>query len=119
MKMLADESVDGAIVQHLRSSGHDVIYVAEVNAGISDDEVLELANRMNALLWTHDKDFGELIFRLQRMANGVVLVRLAGCTSSEKVAIVDSAMQHILPVAHSSFSVITKHSVRIRPLVIT
>ncbi|MFH1322400.1 MAG: DUF5615 family PIN-like protein [Methanobacteriota archaeon] len=36
---------------------------AEKYAGISDDEVLEMANKKNTLLLTADKDFGELVFR--------------------------------------------------------
>ena len=44
MKLLADEGVDAGIVARLRSAGHDVVYVAELSPGITDDAVLELAN---------------------------------------------------------------------------
>lgn len=44
MKLLADEGVDSAIVTRLRSDGHDVVYVAELSPGITDEAVLELAN---------------------------------------------------------------------------
>jgi predicted nuclease of predicted toxin-antitoxin system len=40
-----------------------VLYVAEQEPGITDDDVLNLANQGNSLLLTADKDFGELIFR--------------------------------------------------------
>ena len=64
MKFLADEGVDKQIVDRLRQDGHSVWYVAEMEPGISDDEVLTIANQENAILLTADKDFGELIFRL-------------------------------------------------------
>lgn len=44
MRLLADEGVDSAIVTRLRSDGHDVVYVAELSPGITDEAVLEFAN---------------------------------------------------------------------------
>ena len=44
MRLLADEGVDAAIVARLRDDGHDVVYVAELSPGITDEAVLELAN---------------------------------------------------------------------------
>lgn len=69
MNFLADENVDQQIVDQLRKNGHDVLYVIEMEPGISDDEVLARANRRGALLLTADKDFGELIFRQQRISS--------------------------------------------------
>ena len=39
MNLLADESVDKAIVDRLRSDDHTVLYVAEMYPGIDDDAV--------------------------------------------------------------------------------
>lgn len=57
MKFLADESVDYQIVDHLRQNGHEIWYVAEMEPGISDDAVLDEANKKMAILLTSDKDF--------------------------------------------------------------
>ena len=81
MTFVADEGVDGAVVAELRSEGYDVLYVADMSPGISDDEVLNRANGKQALLVTEDKDFGELVFRLGRIHKGVVLLRLNGLSS--------------------------------------
>lgn len=70
MKFLADEGVDRQIVERLRENGLSVLYVAEIEPGISDDEVLNQANRDTALLLTTDKDFGELVFRQGRVIQG-------------------------------------------------
>ena len=78
MNFLVDENVDRKIADCLRSIGNNVDYVAEKDAGISDDEVLEIANEKNALLLTADKDFGELVFRQRCVTSGVVLIRLSG-----------------------------------------
>lgn len=50
MNFVADEGIDGPIVEVLRENKHYVWYVAEMDPGISDEEVLSLANRENALL---------------------------------------------------------------------
>jgi hypothetical protein len=52
VKLLADEGVDSAIVTRLRSDGHDVVYVAELSPGITDEAVLELANADERILMT-------------------------------------------------------------------
>jgi len=48
MNLLADESVDSEIVRRLRRDGHSVQYVAEMLPGVSDEIMLELANREHA-----------------------------------------------------------------------
>jgi predicted nuclease of predicted toxin-antitoxin system len=66
MNLLADESIDRPIVVRLRQEGHIVRYIAELEPGISDDKVLEIANNEAAPLLTADKDFGELVYRHHR-----------------------------------------------------
>jgi uncharacterized protein DUF5615 len=44
MRLFADESVDGPIVELLRQDGHYVAYAAEVDSGITDDEIMQAAN---------------------------------------------------------------------------
>lgn len=77
-RLLADECCDGDLVLLLRQVGHDVRYVAEGDAGRSDDEVLQLAVREDRVLLTEDTDFGELVVRLGKPTLGIILLRLAG-----------------------------------------
>jgi predicted nuclease of predicted toxin-antitoxin system len=114
VNFLADENVDKQIADNLRLMGHNVDYVAEKDAGISDDEVLEMANEKTALLLTADKDFGELVFRQRRVTSGVVLIRLAGLSPTRKAEIVVSAIKKHGTELKDSFSVITSGSIRIR-----
>lgn len=60
----------------LRNLGHDVLYVAEFAASLSDTEVMELASNDRRLLPTADKDFGEYVFRHSKPVPGLVLVRI-------------------------------------------
>jgi len=115
MNLLADEGVDKQIVVLLREKGCSVSYVAEMAPGISDDIVLELANKEGSLLLTSDKDFGYLVFRLRRLSAGVVLIRLAGLPSAKKAAIVASVISKHSQELEKSFTVVTPMGVRIRP----
>jgi predicted nuclease of predicted toxin-antitoxin system len=115
LNFVADEGLDCQIVERLRRDGHLVSYIVEMDAGISDEAVLQLANSQNALLLTSDKDFGELIFREKRLAQGVVLVRLAGLLPETKAAMVAAAIARYGNELSQAFTVISPKLVRIRP----
>ncbi len=114
MQILADEGVDGPIVQRLRDEGHQVWYVAEMVPGTPDNEVRELANQEGAILLTTDKDFGELIFRQRRLSPGIVLIRLAGLSSQEKASLVATIISERATELAQSFTVISPNTIRIR-----
>jgi predicted nuclease of predicted toxin-antitoxin system len=111
---LADESVDQPIVASLRSLGHDVLAVAEMEPGIADDEVLDRANAAGAILVTADTDFGELIFRLGRASHGVLLLRLAGLSAKGKSNAVGAAVVRHESELPGAFTVISSGTVRVR-----
>jgi predicted nuclease of predicted toxin-antitoxin system len=115
VKLLADEGVDAAIVARLRADGHEVVYVAELSPGISDEAVLELANGDERVLVTADKDFGELVFRLNQVAFGVLLVRLAGLASASKADVVSQLVREHGREMVEAFTVVSPGLVRIRP----
>jgi len=114
MNFVADENMDRQIVDRLRQNGHQVLYVAEMDPSIPDDEVIVTANQDAALLLTSDKDFGELVFRQGRITHGVVLIRLAGLSPILKAEIVSNAIgQHVAELPNA-FAVITPGVIRIR-----
>lgn len=115
MTFVADEGVDSATVSILRRAGHAVLYVAEAAPGLTDAEVLELANVQNALLLTADKDFGELVFRLGRVHTGVILLRLMGLASDTQADIVAEVVKRYGVQMRGAFTVIAPKTVRIRP----
>ena len=116
MNIVADESIDRPIVNRLRQDGHQVWYVAEMEPGISDDAVLDMANREAALLLTADKDFGEMVFRQRRFTGGIVLVRLAGLSSARKAGIVAAMVRQHQSELPDGFAVIAPEVFRIRRL---
>ena len=114
MKILADESVDRDVFVRLRADGFDVLAVAELSPSLPDESVLAIANSETAVLLTHDKDFGELSFRLGRVHTGIVLSRLGGLSMDQKVEIVSQAFREHSEEFVGAFSVISPGAVRIR-----
>ncbi|MEH2373786.1 DUF5615 family PIN-like protein [Nostoc sp.] len=116
MKFLGDENLDWQIVERLRFDGHEVLYIVEMEPGIGDDEVLTLANSEGTILLTSDKDFGELVFRLRRIAAGVVLIRLFGLSPDDRAEIIANAINQHADELLGAFTVISSKSIRIRKM---
>jgi hypothetical protein len=49
VNLLADEDVDGPVVERLRQDGYAVLYVAEMEPGISDEAILRKATGVATL----------------------------------------------------------------------
>ena len=114
MRFLADENLDAQIVLGLREAGHDVLYVVEMVRGISDEEVLSIAQSERAVVVTADKDFGELVFRRGFTHHGVLLVRLHGWSEDDKAAAVVNLVARVGSGLDLAFTVLDEHGVRTR-----
>jgi predicted nuclease of predicted toxin-antitoxin system len=60
---LANENFPRPSIKILRDNGYEVKSIAETAPGISDEEVIRLANNDGLIILTFDSDYGELIFR--------------------------------------------------------
>lgn len=114
MKFLADEGVGRSIVEGLRKLNFDVYYVVEKIRSLNDDVLLQIAFEENRILITRDKDFGELVFRLNKAHAGVILIRLEGYKTEERGEIVCRLIFQYLDQLPNSFTVIQKGIIRIR-----
>lgn len=117
MKLLADECCDAGIVASLRAAGHDVSYVLEQQAGISDDEVLQTAFREGRILLTEDKDFGELVYRLKKPAYGMILIRIDVLDRHRKWPRVEALIAKHQDRLPGHFVVVDLNKYRFRPLI--
>jgi predicted nuclease of predicted toxin-antitoxin system len=75
VRFLADESCDFAVVRALRTAGHDVVAVAEVQEGAPDETVVALALEGSYVLLTEDRDFGRLVYASGLPSAGVLYMR--------------------------------------------
>jgi predicted nuclease of predicted toxin-antitoxin system len=113
-EILADEGVDRQIVERLRDAGYRVLFIAELEPGIDDVTVLRRAEEAGALLLTADKDFGELIFRQNRLRGGVALLRLSGLSLQKKAEVVAGCLADHGDEMADAFTVISPGLLRIR-----
>ena len=113
-QFVADENVDKPIVDYLSSAGYSVDYILEHSSGISDQQVLDQINQTPAILITADKDFGELIYRLNYTTHGVILLRLEGLSLDKKSEILAAALKDHAIDLPKNFTVISPNMIRIR-----
>ena len=104
------------LVTFLRAHGHDVLYVAEAASGLRDADVVALALREKRLLLTEDKDFGDLVFRRERMVPGVVLIRIGSETAVLKMTRLALAIERYGEGLFGRYTVIEEGRFRSRHL---
>ena|SRR3989344_3437080 len=110
MKFLADENIPLEVVMLLKKDGFDIISQSEISAG-TDDEII-LANAGKRIVITLDKDFGEMIFRIHKSNNGVILLRI----HPQSVEYIYQMLKNALSLKidfETSFCVVERHRVRI------
>ena len=83
---------------------------------MADEEVLRLANGESRVLLTNDKDFGELVYREGRAAEGILLLRLGADDGGEKALHVIRVLPTIEQRLPGHFAVLSEDRVRLRPL---
>jgi len=77
MKFLANENFLIAGVRVLRNAGLDVAFIGEDSPSIKDWEVIEIAISTHRTILTHDRDYGELVFKHgYRPEKGIVYFRM-------------------------------------------
>ncbi|MFN0313977.1 MAG: DUF5615 family PIN-like protein [Burkholderiales bacterium] len=116
MRFVADECCDAGMVASLRSDGHDIIYISETCAGAVDEAVLHEAYREHRILLTEDKDFGELVFRLQKPAFSIVLMRLSVASRKLKWPRLRYLLGHYPQRLPGHFVTVDEEKYRFRPL---
>jgi|SRR5215471_15352798 len=113
MNFLADESCAGPVIRALREAGHDVVAVADVSKGATDEQVLELALKEKRVLITEDRDFGELVYAHGRRSAGVILVRFHSRARSAKPATVVEVVTKLGSRLRDAFAVVEPGRARI------
>ena len=117
MRFLADECCDAALVDALRSDGHDVLYAIESLRGATDDDILTRAFSERRILLTEDKDFGELVYRFRRPTHGIVLLRFDVTDRVLKIPRLRYLLDQEAERLPGAFVVLEVDKVRVRPLV--
>ena len=116
LKLLADENIGADMVAWMREQGCDVVHAAETLVQEIDEVLLRTAESEGRLLFTEDKDFGELVFRDRLNTHGIVLMRMGKRTAAERIARLQEAWSVIESNPSGRFIVITEKKIRVRRL---
>ena len=73
---LVDENIGGSVIMSLREQGYTVHSIKEQYPGLSDVQIIDLANSTNSIIITEDTDFGELVFSYGLKSRGIILIRI-------------------------------------------
>ena len=120
---LADENLDRRLIEALRNHSEQqdvppwiVHSVFEDYRSIADDQVIAVANELDAVILTEDKDFGELTYRLGLANRGIVLIRLSGMPIDQKIDLVIRVLEQLADRLYGYFTVVQVERVRSRKL---
>ena len=93
IKYLADENIPLMVIKELREEGFAIESIPTNKRGMSDKELLELANKTGQVLITFDKDFGQLVFKEKIQSKGIVLLRFAPTSLSKIKSIIKKILE--------------------------
>lgn len=116
MRFLADENVSKHVIDRLREDGFEVTSVAATQSGISDKEVLAVANAEGGVLVTEDRDFGELVIRQRLGVRGVLLLELDRLSNVAEAEAVRTFVSTHADKLNGNLVVVEPGRIRIRPL---
>ncbi len=116
IKFLADANVEKKIIERLLRFGFDVKWIPDYNCEMDDVALLTMANNEKRILITNDKDFGELVFLKKQISIGIILIRVKGQDTKEKVELVEKLILNYKEKIPNHFSIITSKKFRFMPL---
>ncbi len=116
MRFLVDESAGKKLFKFLMSKGFDVKFVGDMIPSAPDKDVLALAEKEERILIANDKDFGELIFRLNMPSSGVILMRLKIDNPKNRQSCISTLLENFSNMLQYNFIVVTETQTRIRKI---
>ncbi len=112
MRFLVDECTGPAVAHWLRERKHEVFSVYEQARGMDDDAIIQKAFAEDWILITNDKDFGEKVYREQRLHRGIVLLRLEDERAISKIDTIRRLLERYADQLSGHFVVVTETQVR-------
>ena len=116
IKFLVDESSGAKLFRFLLDRGFDTKFATDIMPRAIDEVVLDLAQKEDRILITNDKDFGELVFRLNRPSSGIILLRLKFDSAKNRQDHLEIILGKFLDKLKSNFIVVAEGQIRIRKI---
>ena len=113
MRILLDECMSPAVAAWLCEQGHDAVSIHDVQHGLDDATVLEIAVSEKRILFTNDKGFGERAVRLRQQHYGIILLRLEDRRTPQMIQAIDKLLRFHADLLPNALVVVTERAVRI------
>ena len=115
MQLLANENFPAPSIRALRDTGIEVKSISENSPGITDKEVIQIAQKEKLIILTFDKDYGELIFRHSiNNPPAVVFFRFKGTTPACAGQLLRKLIKEDKIQLENTFTVIEENNIRQR-----
>ena len=115
MKLLANENFPYKSIYYLRSKGYDVCSIGIDNPSIKDSEIMLIAINEERTILTFDRDYGELIFKLNfKPEQGVIYLRLDEYEPHEPGLIIEEIIHNQDLEFTRALTVVDKNGIRQR-----
>lgn len=89
MKFLIDANCGRSFYKYINSKFIDATFANDIKLGLTDKEIISIANKEKRLIVTLDSDFGTLIYRDNFEYSGVLFLRLENQQLNEKIKVFD------------------------------
>ena len=116
MKLLADVNVPKPMLVRLRTDGHEVTAVVDINRRLGDRAILRLSLTEDSIIVTQDRDFWQLAMVEQQPCTGVIWVRLARLPHEQRVERLADVLQGRPETFAQSFTIIYPDRIERHPL---
>lgn len=94
IKFLADENIASSVVNQIKNSGFDILDLKKLKIrGLSDNEVILLANKEKRIILTHDSDFSNQNL-LIKADLGIIIIKLKNVKS-------EYVLKYLMPLLES------------------
>lgn len=114
-KFLADENIPLKAVETLRQKDIDITTTLKISPGLSDKEVLNLANKQGRIIITFDTDFGKLAFKEKLKVKGIILLRFIPKSPQHIAKRIENLLASGTPI-ENCFLIVKEDSVRAIPM---
>lgn len=115
-RFLANVNVEKPIIDFLIRKDIDVKWVVDIDRQMPDIRVCEIANNEKRIILTNDKDFGEIVFFQKKIKYGLILLRVKGQDSLEKIVLLERLLEKYPDKIAGYFIIVAKEKFRLIPL---
>ena len=117
--IIADENIPQQLISSLWNNGFEVLSIFESYRGITDVEIIKIAQENKFIILTEDKDFADLVFAYNYYVIAVLLLRYEHIDfEAVKKNVLNFFSENLkkLDTQNRYFIVIRKNDLRIRKL---